>query len=130
MTLRGLLRFAVIAYIAHMEPIYVEFSTHFAQHRNKSGLPHYYELNRVLFYTCISITIYIACLFSVSTMSTQYNYILKLQVYPEGTHLIIPWYEGPDIYDVRAKPCVVESKAGSLDLQMVCIFPNPVPGKF
>ncbi|KAB2615600.1 prohibitin-1 [Pyrus ussuriensis x Pyrus communis] len=35
-----------------------------------------------------------------------------------GTHLIISWYEGPIIYDVRAKPYVVEGKAGSRDLQM------------
>ncbi|RXI03449.1 hypothetical protein DVH24_004101 [Malus domestica] len=49
-----------------------------------------------------------------------------LTVYPEGTHLIlqhliIPWYERPVIYDVRAKPYVVESKAGSRDLQMVLV---------
>ncbi|TQD78115.1 hypothetical protein C1H46_036345 [Malus baccata] len=44
-----------------------------------------------------------------------------MQVYLEGTHLIIPWYERPVIYDVRAKPYVVESKAGSRDLQMVLV---------
>ena len=42
-----------------------------------------------------------------------------LQVYPEGTHLMIPWFERPIIYDVRARPNLVESTSGSRDLQMV-----------
>ncbi|CAN6694747.1 unnamed protein product [Malus baccata var. baccata] len=46
---------------------------------------------------------------------------MRIPVYPEGTHLILPWYERPVIYDVRAKPYVVESKAGSRDLQMVLV---------
>jgi hypothetical protein len=41
------------------------------------------------------------------------------QVYPEGTHLMIPWFERPIIYDVRARPHLVESTSGSRDLQMV-----------
>ncbi|KAE8077511.1 hypothetical protein FH972_016069 [Carpinus fangiana] len=46
---------------------------------------------------------------------------IKDQVYAEGTHLIIPWFERPVIYDVRAKPHLVESTSGSRDLQMVKI---------
>ncbi|KAK9089085.1 hypothetical protein Scep_028167 [Stephania cephalantha] len=42
-------------------------------------------------------------------------------VYPEGTHIIIPWFERPIIYDVRACPHLVESTSGSRDLQMVKI---------
>lgn len=42
-----------------------------------------------------------------------------LQVYPEGTHFMIPWFERPIIYDVRARPNLVESTSGSRDLQMV-----------
>ncbi|PIA31254.1 hypothetical protein AQUCO_05100047v1 [Aquilegia coerulea] len=42
-------------------------------------------------------------------------------VYPEGTHLIIPWIEKPYIYDVRARPYITDSKSGSRDLQMVDI---------
>uniref|UniRef100_A0A803L3Z8 Prohibitin n=1 Tax=Chenopodium quinoa TaxID=63459 RepID=A0A803L3Z8_CHEQI len=42
-------------------------------------------------------------------------------VYPEGTHLMIPWLERPIIYDVRARPHLVESTSGSRDLQMVKI---------
>ncbi|XP_062214024.1 prohibitin-6, mitochondrial-like [Phragmites australis] len=46
---------------------------------------------------------------------------IKDKVYPEGTHLIIPWFERPIIYDVRARPNLVESTSGSRDLQMVRI---------
>jgi prohibitin 2 len=42
-----------------------------------------------------------------------------MQVYPEGTHFVIPWFERPVIYDVRARPHLVESTSGSRDLQMV-----------
>lgn len=45
-----------------------------------------------------------------------------LQVYPEGTHLMIPWFEWPVIYDVRARPHLVESTSGSRDLQMVPVL--------
>ncbi|RAL45295.1 hypothetical protein DM860_014705 [Cuscuta australis] len=56
---------------------------------------------------------------------------IKEKVYPEGTHLMIPWVERPIIYDVRAKPNLVESTSGSRDLQMVKIslrvLTRPVP---
>ncbi|KAK6935903.1 Band 7 domain, partial [Dillenia turbinata] len=56
---------------------------------------------------------------------------IKEKVYPEGTHLIIPWFERPIIYDVRARPHLVESTSGSGDLQMVKIglrvLTRPVP---
>ncbi|CAI9757268.1 unnamed protein product [Fraxinus pennsylvanica] len=42
-------------------------------------------------------------------------------VYPEGTHCMVPWFERPVIYDVCARPQVVESTSGSRDLQMVKI---------
>ncbi|CAL9132534.1 unnamed protein product, partial [Musa acuminata var. zebrina] len=44
---------------------------------------------------------------------------IKDKVYPEGTHLMIPWFERPIIYNVRARPHLVESTSGSRDLQMV-----------
>lgn len=47
---------------------------------------------------------------------------VKDKVYPEGTHLMIPWFERPIIYDVRARPNLVESTSGSRDLQMVSPF--------
>ncbi|CAL5323732.1 unnamed protein product [Camellia sinensis] len=43
------------------------------------------------------------------------------KVYPERTHLMIPWCERPIVYDVRARPNLVESSSGSHDLQMVKI---------
>ncbi|KAK3446114.1 hypothetical protein EUGRSUZ_A01869 [Eucalyptus grandis] len=46
---------------------------------------------------------------------------VKDKVYPEGTHIMIPWFERPVIYDVRARPHLVESTSGSRDLQMVKI---------
>ncbi|CAF2107457.1 unnamed protein product [Brassica oleracea var. botrytis] len=47
--------------------------------------------------------------------------IVIAQVYPEGTHLMVPWFERLVIYDVRARPYLVESTSGSCDLQMVKI---------
>ncbi|KAK6157185.1 hypothetical protein DH2020_011433 [Rehmannia glutinosa] len=56
---------------------------------------------------------------------------IKEKVYPEGTHIMIPWFERPIIYDVRARPHLVESTSGSRDLQMVKIglrvLTRPVP---
>ncbi|KAM7271833.1 hypothetical protein ACFE04_031047 [Oxalis oulophora] len=46
---------------------------------------------------------------------------VKEKVYPEGTHFMMPWFEWPVIYDVRARPHLVESTSGSRDLQMVRI---------
>ncbi|KAK4051684.1 Prohibitin-2, subunit of the prohibitin complex (Phb1p-Phb2p) [Microbotryomycetes sp. JL221] len=42
-------------------------------------------------------------------------------VYAEGTHFLIPWFETPIIYDVRAKPRNIASLTGTKDLQMVNI---------
>ncbi|GAB2280341.1 Prohibitin-1, subunit of the prohibitin complex (Phb1p-Phb2p) [Dionaea muscipula] len=60
-------------------------------------------------------------------------YGIKDKVYPEGTHFIIPWFERPVIYDVRARPHLVESTSGSRDLQMVKIglrvLTRPVPNE-
>ncbi|KAI1499189.1 band 7 family-domain-containing protein [Biscogniauxia marginata] len=43
------------------------------------------------------------------------------EIYNEGTHLMIPWFETPITYDVRAKPRNVSSLTGTKDLQMVNI---------
>ncbi|KAL2130974.1 hypothetical protein VTI74DRAFT_5696 [Chaetomium olivicolor] len=42
-------------------------------------------------------------------------------IYGEGTHFVVPWFETPIIYDVRAKPRNVSSLTGTKDLQMVNI---------
>ncbi|KAL2829832.1 band 7 family-domain-containing protein [Aspergillus pseudoustus] len=46
---------------------------------------------------------------------------VKKEIYPEGTHIMIPWIETPIIYDVRAKPRNIASLTGTKDLQMVNI---------
>ncbi|KAI1611631.1 band 7 family-domain-containing protein [Exophiala viscosa] len=43
------------------------------------------------------------------------------EIYNEGTHIRIPWFETPIDYDVRAKPRNVASLTGTKDLQMVNI---------
>lgn len=43
------------------------------------------------------------------------------EIYSEGTHIKIPWFETPIDYDVRAKPRNVASLTGTKDLQMVNI---------
>lgn len=56
---------------------------------------------------------------------------IKEEVYQEGTHLMVPWFERPIIFDVRARPSLIQSQSGSRDLQMVNIGlrvltrPNP-----
>jgi len=46
---------------------------------------------------------------------------VKKDIYNEGTHIKIPWFETPITYDVRAKPRNVASLTGTKDLQMVNI---------
>ncbi|KZF24527.1 prohibitin [Xylona heveae TC161] len=46
---------------------------------------------------------------------------VKKEIYNEGTHFRIPWFETPITYDVRAKPRNVASLTGTKDLQMVNI---------
>uniref|UniRef100_A0A0D9ZEW7 Prohibitin n=1 Tax=Oryza glumipatula TaxID=40148 RepID=A0A0D9ZEW7_9ORYZ len=55
------------------------------------------------------------------------------EVYPEETHFVILLFERPIIYDVRARPNLVESTSGSRDLHMVKIglrvLTRPLPEK-
>lgn len=46
---------------------------------------------------------------------------VSTEIYTEGTHIMIPWFETPVTYDVRAKPRNVSSLTGTKDLQMVNI---------
>ena len=55
------------------------------------------------------------------SMKAAYDGIGLLQTYSEGTHFIIPWFERPEIFDVRARPNTISSTSGSRDLQMVNI---------
>merc|ERR1711937_662561 len=58
---------------------------------------------------------------------------IKDQVYEEGTHLMIPWFERPIIYDVRLRPQQISSATGTRDLQTVNItlrvLSRPIPNK-
>ncbi|TGZ71026.1 hypothetical protein CRM22_002868 [Opisthorchis felineus] len=40
-------------------------------------------------------------------------------IYPEGLHFRIPWFQYPIIYDIRSKPRKITSPTGSKDLQTV-----------
>mmetsp|Transcript_12412 Transcript_12412/g.20147 ORF Transcript_12412/g.20147 Transcript_12412/m.20147 type:complete len:255 (+) Transcript_12412:1193-1957(+) len=46
---------------------------------------------------------------------------VKQSVYAEGTHIRIPWFEWPILFDVRTRPRTISSLTGSRDLQMVNI---------
>lgn len=46
---------------------------------------------------------------------------VKSNVYAEGTHLMVPWFETPIVFDIRAKPRNIASLTGTKDLQMVNI---------
>jgi len=43
------------------------------------------------------------------------------EIINEGTHLMVPWFEWPIIYDVKTRPRTIVSLTGSRDLQMVNI---------
>jgi len=42
-------------------------------------------------------------------------------IYREGLHFRVPWFQYPIIYDIRARPRKISSPTGSKDLQMVSI---------
>jgi len=46
---------------------------------------------------------------------------IRRDIYSEGTHLMLPWFETPIIFDIRAKPRSIASLTGTKDLQMVNI---------
>lgn len=46
---------------------------------------------------------------------------IQSEVYSEGLHFRIPWFQHPIIYDIRSRPRKISSPTGSKDLQMVNI---------
>lgn len=46
---------------------------------------------------------------------------MKDTIYGEGLNFNIPWFERPYIYDIRTRPCNLQTLTGSKDLQMVTI---------
>ena len=77
------------------------------------------------------------CLFNVEggKRAIVFNRVggIKDQVYEEGTHLMVPWFERPIIYDVRLRPQQISSATGTRDLQTVNItlrvLSRPKPNK-
>jgi len=46
---------------------------------------------------------------------------IQMDIFKEGLHLRVPWFQYPIIYDIRARPRKISSPTGSKDLQMVNI---------
>jgi prohibitin 2 len=46
---------------------------------------------------------------------------IQNQVYAEGTHFNIPWFEWPIFFDIKTRPRNISSNSGTKDLQMVNI---------
>lgn len=46
---------------------------------------------------------------------------IQNDIYPEGLHFRVPWFQYPIIYDIRSRPRKISSPSGSKDLQMVNI---------
>lgn len=46
---------------------------------------------------------------------------VQKEVYAEGLHFRLPWFQYPVIYDIRSRPRKISSPTGSKDLQMVNI---------
>ena len=46
---------------------------------------------------------------------------MKPTIYGEGLNFNIPWFERPYTYDIRTRPCNLQTLTGSKDLQMVTI---------
>ncbi|VDM02970.1 unnamed protein product [Schistocephalus solidus] len=44
---------------------------------------------------------------------------VKPDIYPEGLHFRIPWFQYPIIYDIRSRPHKITSPTGSKDLQTI-----------
>lgn len=65
------------------------------------------------------------CLFNVEGghAAIKFNKVFGVgeKIYGEGTHLMMPWFDRPVIYKLRATPNMVQSTSGSKDLQMVNI---------
>lgn len=77
------------------------------------------------------------CLFNVEGghRAIVFNRVvgIKEDVYSEGTHFMVPWFERPIIYDVRLRPQQISSATGTRDLQTVNItlrvLSRPKPNK-
>lgn len=66
---------------------------------------------------------YLICVVDGGHRAVKYSRVFGVldEVYDEGTHIRIPWFEQAVVYDVRAKPRNIPSLTGTKDLQMVNI---------
>lgn len=46
---------------------------------------------------------------------------IQKEIFTEGLHFRVPWFQYPIIYDIRSRPRKISSPTGSKDLQMVNI---------
>ena len=46
---------------------------------------------------------------------------VKPIVYGEGLNFTIPWVEWPTVFDIRTRPCNLQTQTGSKDLQKILI---------
>jgi len=56
-----------------------------------------------------------------STLPIPDKGIDQMTVLTEGTHIAIPWFQKPIIYNIKTRPWTADSRTGSMDLQMVDI---------
>lgn len=65
----------------------------------------------------------VVCAVEGGHRALKYNRLsgLNEDILPEGTHIRVPWFERPIIFDIRSRPRNIASLTGSRDLQMVNI---------
>lgn len=56
-----------------------------------------------------------------AVMFNRFTGVNQDKVYGEGLNFNIPWFEYPTIFDVRTRPCNLQTLTGSKDLQMVTL---------
>ncbi|KAL9130327.1 MAG: hypothetical protein Q9217_001466 [Psora testacea] len=97
--------------------------------RGRGGLPggprNFFGVGGSIFLLIGGVWVVNSALFNVDGGHRAIKYTriggVQKEIYNEGTHFRIPWFETPITYDVRAKPRNVASLTGTKDLQMVNI---------
>ncbi|XP_955092.1 prohibitin, putative [Theileria annulata] len=73
-----------------------------------------------------SVVVPYLCLFDVdggerAVMFNRFAGGVSKKTFGEGSHFYLPWFQVPYLYDIRAKPKVINTTTGTQDLQMVSI---------
>ena len=86
------------------------------------------QLSAISSFTSLLGMAYVGYKYTIFKVDTGHRAILfnklsgiKNNVYREGWHLKMPWFERPIVYEVRTHPTTIRSMTGSKDLQMVNI---------